>query len=93
MRFGRLAGSSRSPRGADPMPYVEALSASAEVVAPAPAPAPAALPEECEKILRWLEEPGVRLVSVDGVWSCPVGGASRFGERLAAVPPERFEGS
>ncbi|GAA1746812.1 DEDD exonuclease domain-containing protein [Nostocoides vanveenii] len=93
VRFGRLAGSTRSPRGADPMPYVEALSASAEVVAPAPAPAPAALPEECEKILRWLEEPGVRLVSVDGVWSCPVGGASRFGDHLAAVPPERFEGS
>ena len=33
--------------------------------------------EETEKILRWLESDGVRLVHVDGEWSCPVGGASR----------------
>ncbi len=28
-------------------------------------------------MLRWLESDGVRLVHVDGEWTCPVGGASR----------------
>lgn len=89
IRYGRLAGSSRSPRGADPMPYVAALRECAEVVAPPVGPAPAALAEETDLILRWLEEPGVRLVDVDGAWTCPVGGASialtRLGGR-SAVP-------
>jgi DNA polymerase-3 subunit epsilon len=57
------------------MPYVAALRDSAEVVTAAPLPAPAAWPEETEKILRWLEAPGVRIVDLDGVWTCPVGGA------------------
>ena len=35
---GRLAGSTTAPRGADPMPYIEALRASAEVVAAPVAP-------------------------------------------------------
>ncbi len=38
---------------------------------------PAATAEETEKILRWLESPGVRLVEVDGEWTCPVAGATR----------------
>ncbi len=75
VRHGRLAGSSRSPRGADPMPYVDALRASAEVVAPGVGPSPAASAEEAEKVLRWLEAPGVRVVDLDGAWTCPVGGA------------------
>ena len=37
----------------------------------APGPVPAATAEETEKILRWLESPGVRLVDVDGEWACP----------------------
>jgi DNA polymerase-3 subunit epsilon len=82
IRYGRLAGSSVSPRGADPMPYVEALKVSAEVVQPSPVPAPAATPEETEKILRWLETPGVRIVELDGLWTCPVGGAAAARERL-----------
>jgi DNA polymerase-3 subunit epsilon len=75
VRHGRLAASTVAPRGADPMPYVEAARHSAEVVLPAPWPAPAAIPEETEKILRWLETPGVRIVDLDGEWTCPVGGA------------------
>ena len=75
VRHGRLAGTSRSPRGADPMPYVRALQASAEEVLPPHPPATAATPEETTTVLRWLEEPGVRLVEVDGSWTCPVGGA------------------
>jgi DNA polymerase-3 subunit epsilon len=75
VRHGRLAGTAVSPRGADPMPFVRSMQATAEVV-PAPTPErPAALTEETEVILRWLEAPGVRIVELDGSWTCPVGGA------------------
>ncbi len=90
VRYGRLAGAATSPRGADPLPYVETLQATAEVVmAPAavaaaakPAAHAAALPEETELVLRWLESPGVRIVHLDGEWTCPVGGAGRVREEL-----------
>jgi DNA polymerase-3 subunit epsilon len=75
IRHGRLAGTCVSPLGANPMPYVQALRDSGEVVLPAAGPLPAATPEETERILRWLEGDGVRLVSVSGEWTCPVHGA------------------
>jgi len=75
VRFGRFAGTAISPRGADPHLYLQALAASAENVAPSPGPAASATAEETEKILRWLESAGVRLVSIDGDWTCPVHGA------------------
>ncbi|MFN2321051.1 MAG: DEDD exonuclease domain-containing protein [Dermatophilaceae bacterium] len=83
IRFGRLAGSSVAPRGADPMPYVEALLASAEHVPVPPSPLPAAIVEETEIIARWLETPGVRLVEVEGDWSWPVRGAAAYEELTA----------
>jgi DNA polymerase III subunit epsilon len=76
VRHGRLAGTTTTPRGADPMPYIEAMRQTAEVVAPPLGPEPAAHPEETELVLRWLETPGTRLVDVDGHWTCPVGGAA-----------------
>jgi len=91
VRHGRLAGSTTSPRGADPMPYIEALRASAEVVAPALPPATAATAEESEKILRWLESPGVRIVDIDGVWTCPVGGAVPVRAELEPLESARRE--
>ena len=83
IRHGRLAGSTLAPRGADPMPYVEALVSSAEHVAAPVGPLPAAIIEETEIIARWLDEPGVRLVDLDGVWSCPVRGAASYSDLLA----------
>jgi DNA polymerase-3 subunit epsilon len=65
------------PGGADALHYVAELRASAETVVPSPGPVPAATAEETERILRWLESPGIRLVDVDGEWTCPVGGATR----------------
>jgi DNA polymerase-3 subunit epsilon len=65
------------PRGADAREFVASLRASAETVTPAPGPVPAATAEETEKVLRWLESPGVRLVDIEGEWACPVGGALR----------------
>lgn len=85
VRFGRLAGTTVSPRGADPRPYFEALVASAEKVAPSPGPAGSASAEETEKILRWLESADVRMVSIDGQWSCPVHGA---GAALDSLDPD-----
>jgi DNA polymerase-3 subunit epsilon len=43
----------------------------------APGPVPAASAEESELILRWLESPGIRLIDIDGEWTCPVAGATR----------------
>jgi DNA polymerase-3 subunit epsilon len=77
VRHGRLAAAGIIPTGGDAFAYVDSLRASAETVAAAPGPTPAATAEETEKILRWLEAPGVRLVDVDGEWSCPVSGATR----------------
>lgn len=82
VRHGKLAGTCVSPRGADPMPFVRTLQATAEVVA-APLPGvPAGLIEEAEVVLRWLEAPGVRVVELDGIWTCPVGGAGSVRHHL-----------
>ena len=89
VRHGRLAGSTTSPRGADPMPYIAALRASAEVVAAPVAPSTAATPEESEKILRWLETPGVRIVDLEGDWTCPVAGAAAVREDLEPLETSR----
>ncbi len=84
VRHGRLAGTTVSPNGADPWPFLNALrSTGAQVLHPPPAPMPAAHPEETEQLLRWLEQPGVRLVGVDGEWSCPVDGAAAHLDRLS----------
>jgi len=82
VRHGRLAGTTVSARGADPMPYIDALVRSAEVVLPAAGPEPSASAEETEKVLRWLEAPGVRLVYLRGEWTCPVHGAGAARARL-----------
>jgi DNA polymerase-3 subunit epsilon len=85
VRFGRLAGTTVTPRGADPRPYFEALAASAENVAPSPGPAASASAEETEKVLRWLESTDVRMVALDGEWTCPVHGA---GAALGGLDPD-----
>lgn len=85
VRHGRLAAAATSARGEDPMAVVAAAVATAEVV-PAPTlPAPAALTEETEKILAWLESDGVRLVELQGTWALPVAGAERARAGLEAV--------
>jgi len=79
IRYGRLAGTCLTPRGADPMPHIAALRATGEVV-PEPGPGrPGLLVEETDVLLGWLEQPEVRLVSVEepdvSPWTCPVRGA------------------
>ncbi len=77
VRHGRFAGTTVTPRGVDPMPAIDAMVETAEVVTPPVPPSAAALPEEADKVLTWLEQPGVRLVRSDAdlTWCCPVDGA------------------
>lgn len=89
IRHGRLAAAGVIPPGAHAGSWVADLRASAETVTPGPGPAPAATAEETEKILRWLESPGVRLVHVDGSWTCPVGGAEAHRHAFDAVESSR----
>ncbi len=77
VRHGRLAGAGASPPGEHPSPHIDALLATAEVVEPGLGPTPRASGEEMAAILRWLDRPGVRLVSLDGEWSSPATGAAR----------------
>jgi DNA polymerase III subunit epsilon len=77
VRHGRLAASGVIPSDAHAGVWVTQLRESAESVMGGPGPTPAASAEESEQILRWLEQPGVRLVHVDGEWTCPVRGATR----------------
>jgi len=86
VRHGRLAAATTVPPGVDPRPAVAALVAGAEVVAAPEGPAPAALVEETVRILRWLEQDGVRLVPspVPVAWSVPAHGAAGLLARLSA---------
>ena len=89
VRHGRLAGAGLIPTQAHAGRWVEELRASSETVLPGPGPTPAATAEESEKVLRWLESPGVRLVHLDGEWSCPVRGATRHVEVHDAAQASR----
>jgi len=91
VRHGRLAAAGVIPAGAHAGQWVRQLRLSAESVAPGPGPTPAAAVEESERILRWLESDGVRMVHVDGDWTCPVGGATRHLRVHDAVAHSRAE--
>src|ERR1019366_6803275 len=73
-----------APRGGDPRVYIQAMAASAENVSPSPGPAASTCAEETEKVLRWLDSPGVRMVAIDGQWTCPVHGAGGTRDNLNA---------
>jgi DNA polymerase-3 subunit epsilon len=90
VRHGRLAAAGVIPPGVVAHQFVHGLRASAETVKPAPGPTPAATAEETEKVLRWLEAPGIRLVDVDGEWVCPVAGATRHLAVYDAVNQSRL---
>ncbi len=87
VRRGRLVAAGVAPRGAAPRPYVDALVASAEAVLPGIGPLPCASAAETERVLRWLEEPGTRLVELDGTWASPARGAAGLGDLLSTVDP------
>ena len=54
---------------------------------PGSGPLPCATAAETERILRWLEEPGTRLVELTGgTWTCPARGAGGLGDLLEHRP-------
>lgn len=91
VRYGRLAAAGVLPSGADASAYVAGLRASAETVLPGTGPVPTATAEETERVLRWLERPGIRLLDIDGEWTCPVGGATRHLARMEAAEASRAQ--
>ena len=86
VRRGRLVAAGVAVRGADVRPYIAALVATAESVLPGIGPLPCATAEETQKILRWLEEPGARLVELTGTWASPARGAGGLGDLLDHHP-------
>ena len=74
-RFGRLAAAGVMPHGVITSVWVDSLLSAAESVEGGFGPIPAATAEETECLLRWLDQPGIRVVR--GVWQCPVAGSAR----------------
>lgn len=91
VRHGRLTAAGVIPTDAHAGTWVRELRISSDTVLPGLGPTPAASAEESEQLLRWLEQPGVRLVHVEGEWSCPVRGATRHLEVHDAVEASRAE--
>jgi DNA polymerase III subunit epsilon len=77
---GRLVAAGTATRGVAPWPVIDALRATADAVDDTRP----ALAEESECILRWLEEPGTRLVLASDPWQMPAYGAARLRSYLAA---------
>jgi DNA polymerase-3 subunit epsilon len=78
VRHARLAGTAVVARGVDPWPTVGALVATGEQVLGSTRPSASA--EETECVLRWLDSPTTRLVTVDGIWASPARGAGAWAE-------------
>lgn len=71
VRHGRLAGAALCRVGSDPMPTIAATRATAETVVSPDPDIPACTVEEAELVAAWFEQPGVRLVDIDGTWAWP----------------------
>ncbi|MDQ2585778.1 DEDD exonuclease domain-containing protein [Saccharothrix yanglingensis] len=89
VRHGRLASAGTAPRGVRPMPVVDALVAAAETVVPGPGPLRGAPPEETGVVLRWLDQPGTRLVRCDTPWTSPAGAAGAWRHWVARAEAGR----
>ncbi|HEU5269766.1 MAG TPA: DEDD exonuclease domain-containing protein [Jatrophihabitans sp.] len=88
IRRGRLAAAGVATRGVPPMPVVDSLLSTAEVV-PDDGMATVASVEETELLLRWLTEPGIRLVATSEPWQSPARGAARLRSWLASADAGR----
>jgi DNA polymerase-3 subunit epsilon len=72
IRHGRLAATALARPGEVPQQIARDAVTVAEWVPPPPGPAPAAIIEETERIADWLEQPGVRLIEIQGDWCWPL---------------------
>jgi len=78
LRHGKLAAAGTAERAGQVRPAFEHLLTSAQTIT---ADSSTVGLNETVLLLSWLEQPGTRLVHVDGVWSSPARGARRW-ERL-----------
>ncbi|MFC9999853.1 DEDD exonuclease domain-containing protein [Nocardia sp. NPDC127526] len=90
IRHARLAAAGTAPRGISPMAVVDRLAASAETVIPPRLTTPTpndespypplrgALPEEAGLLVRWLEQPGTRIVRTTDGYHEPRSGAGSW---------------
>lgn len=90
IRCGQLAAAGVAPRGVPPMPVVDAITAAAQAILPAAAPLGGALVEEVGLIMRWLGQPGVRIVRAQPGWASPVGSAGRWTSWAASARSARL---
>ncbi len=72
VRHGRLAGAGWAARGDIPQAVARHAVATAQTVLPPPAGLPACSTEETKRVAHWLEQPGVRLISIEGEWCWPL---------------------
>ncbi|MFN2517950.1 MAG: DEDD exonuclease domain-containing protein [Jatrophihabitantaceae bacterium] len=89
LRQGHLVAAGVAPRGVAPWAVIESLLATADAVEPGSV----ALTEETECLLRWLEQPGTRLVLASDSWAMPAfgaGGLRAFLGSDAARTPDPF---
>ncbi|HEU5006963.1 MAG TPA: DEDD exonuclease domain-containing protein [Jatrophihabitantaceae bacterium] len=98
IRRGRLAAAGVAPRGTAPWAVIEALLATADsspggyVLTAGGTPTDESHPvlaEETECVLRWLEEPGTRLVHTSQPWTLPARGAGGLVSWLATDAARR----
>ncbi|MFV0450871.1 MAG: DEDD exonuclease domain-containing protein [Propioniciclava sp.] len=80
IRHGRLAAAATARPGEVPQAVARDAVAAAERVPPPHPGQPAATTEEAERIATWLEEPGIRLIAVEGDWAWPIHGAANPGD-------------
>ncbi|MGW5107989.1 DEDD exonuclease domain-containing protein [Nocardia sp. NPDC004123] len=88
IRHARLAAAGTAVRGISPMAVVDRLAAAAETVIPPRLPGPddapaypplrGALPEEAGLLVRWLEQPGTRIVRTTDGYGEPRRGAGAW---------------
>ncbi|MGA4507077.1 DEDD exonuclease domain-containing protein [Propionibacteriaceae bacterium G1746] len=72
IRHGRLAGAAWAGPGTRPREVAEQTAQLAASVAQPVPGAPAASVEEAERVAAWLEQPGVRIIEVQGDWAWPL---------------------
>ncbi|MDT5340554.1 MAG: polymerase subunit epsilon [Mycobacterium sp.] len=102
VRNGQLAAAGNARRGIPPMPVVDAISTAAQAILTEPAPLGGALVEETALIVRWLTQPGVRIVRAEtasGIgYATPLRAAGRHAAwaataRSARMAAKQLEGS
>ena len=85
IRYGRFAGALIGDPGYAPQLTIESLLLLSEPVSPRERILPASSHEEVERLLRYVETPGLRLVEVLGQWCAPARGAQAHRHALEAL--------